>query len=180
MSYSLAVAPAREARTRRAEMAFGWPLALAAIAFLLLWLEIIFQLQGEWSLNPQYGYGWAVPFLALWLFYQRWICRPAQAAPRYPGLTISLALVAAATLLPVRLIAVANPDWRLISWTMSVVAVVLSLCALYLTAARRGCAILPFPFSLFSSQSPGPCSSSKWWCNRSCAPTPPSPFKSSM
>ena len=64
MSHSIAVAPAREARAARAGMAFGWPLALAAIAFLLLWLEIIFQLQSEWSLNPQYGYGWTVPFLA--------------------------------------------------------------------------------------------------------------------
>ena len=65
-------------------MVFGWPLALATIAFLLLWLEIIFQLQSEWSLNPQYGYGWTVPFLAGWLFYQRWICRPAPAAAALP------------------------------------------------------------------------------------------------
>ena len=81
MSHSIAVAPAREAQGARAGMVFSWTVALATIAFLLLWLEIILQLQGEWSLNPQYGYGWTVPFLAGWLFYQRWICRPAPAAP---------------------------------------------------------------------------------------------------
>src|SRR6266404_6128079 len=123
MSHSIAVAPAREERPPGAETEFGWPLALAAIAFLLLWLEIIFQLQSEWSLNPQYGYGWTVPFLAAWVFYQRWICRPPPDAPRHRGLTMSFALLAAAVLLPARLIAVANPDWRLVSWTMSVVAV---------------------------------------------------------
>ena len=66
---------------------FGWPLALVAIAFLLLWLEIIVQLQSEWSLNPQYGYGWTVPFLAGWLFYQRWIRRPGTggAASSWPN-----------------------------------------------------------------------------------------------
>src|SRR4030095_2063283 len=120
MSHSIAVAPAREARARGAGMAFGWPLALAAIAFLLLWLEIIFQLQSEWSLNPQYGYGWTVPFLAAWVFYQRWICRPAPTAPRHRGLTISLALLAAAVLLPARLIAVATPDWAPGHLTVSV------------------------------------------------------------
>src|SRR6476660_183858 len=127
MSHSIAVAPAREAQGARAGMVFSWTVVLATIAFLLLWLEIILQLQGEWSLNPQYGYGWTVPFLAGWLFYQRWICRPAPATSRYRGLTTSLALFAAAILLPVRLIAVANPDWRLISWTMSLVAVLISL-----------------------------------------------------
>ena len=90
MSHSIAVAPAREADG--AGLVFGWTVALATIAFFFLWLEIIFQLQGERSLDPQYRYGWTVPFLAAWLFYQRWICRPAPAAPRYRSLTISLVL----------------------------------------------------------------------------------------
>ena len=137
-------------------MVFRWPAALAAIAFLLLWLETIFQLQSEWSLNPQYGYGWTVPFLAVWLFYQRWICRPAPAAPRHPGLTISLALLAAAVLLPARLIAVANPDWRLVSWTMSLIAVVVSLCALHLAGGAPWSRHFAFPVLFFLVATPWP------------------------
>jgi exosortase len=156
MSHSIAVAPAQAGRPPGAGMKFGWPLALAAIAFLLLWLEIIFQLQSEWSLNPQYGYGWTVPFLAAWLFYQRWICRPAPAAPRHRGLTISLALLAAAVLLPARVIAVANPDWRLISWTMSVVAVVISLCALHLAGGAPWSRHFAFPVLFFLVATPWP------------------------
>ena len=53
MSHSIAVAPARETHGAGAGMVFGWTVALATIAFLLLWLEIILQLQSEWSLNPQ-------------------------------------------------------------------------------------------------------------------------------
>jgi len=137
-------------------MELGWPLALAAIAFLLLWLEIIFQLQSEWSLNPQYGYGWTVPFLAAWLFYQRWIRRPAPAAPPHPGLTISLALLAAAVFLPARLIAVANPDWRLVSWVMSVVAVVITLCALHRAGGAPWSRHFAFPVLFFLVAVPWP------------------------
>ena len=156
MSHSIAVAPVRETRGTGAGMVFGWTVALATIAFLLLWLEIIFQLQSEWSLNPQYGYGWTVPFLAGWLFYQRWICRPAPSAPRYRGLTISIALFAAAILLPVRLIAVANPDWRLISWAMSLVAVVISLCALHLAGGAPWSRHFAFPILFFLVATPWP------------------------
>src|SRR4026207_1518961 len=101
MSHSIAIAPPREAQGARSGMVFGWTVTLATIAFLLLWLEIIFQLQGEWSLNPQYRYGWTVPFLAGWLFYRRWVCRPEPAAPGHPGLSDRIALLAAALFLPV-------------------------------------------------------------------------------
>src|SRR4051812_26544913 len=37
--------------------------------FALVWLELVSRLQLEWSINPQYGYGWAVPFLAAYIFW---------------------------------------------------------------------------------------------------------------
>lgn len=137
-------------------MRFSWPLALAVIAFLLLWLEIIFQLQSEWSLNPQYSYGWTVPFLAAWLFYLRWAERPAPALPRLRGLTISLAILVATFFFPARLIAVANPDWRLISWTMALVAVVLTLCALHLAGGVPWSRHFAFPVLFFLVAVPWP------------------------
>jgi exosortase len=135
---------------------FRWPLALVAFAFLLLWLEVIVQLQSEWSLNPQYGYGWTVPFLAGWLFYQRWLRRPAAAAGSHRGLTIGVALLAAAVLLPARMVAVANPDWRLISWTMSLGAVIVTLCALHLAGGSRWLRHFAFPVLFFLVAVPWP------------------------
>ncbi len=156
MSHSIAVAPAREENARGAGMVVRWPLALAAVAFLFLWLEIVFQLQSEWSLNPQYSYGWTVPFLAGWLFYQRWLGRPAPGPTVQPGLTISVALLAAAVLLPARMIAVANPDWRLISWTMSLAAVVITLGALHLAGGVSWSRHFAFPVLFFLVAGPWP------------------------
>ncbi|MEO8440064.1 MAG: exosortase/archaeosortase family protein, partial [Spartobacteria bacterium] len=155
MSHSIAVAPAGEGAAR-AGMIFRWPLVVAVLAFLLLWLEVIFQLQSEWSLNPQYGYGWTVPFLAAWLFYQRWIGRPAPQAARAPGLTISCAVLAALVFLPARLVAVANPDWRLLSWTIALLAVVLSLGALYLAGGVPWLRHFAFPVLFFLVAVPWP------------------------
>ena len=45
-------------------------LALAAIG--LLWLILINELRIAWSANPQYSYGWVVPFLCLGLLLRRW------------------------------------------------------------------------------------------------------------
>jgi exosortase len=36
-----------------------------------LWFVLINHLRVEWTLNPQYGYGWAVPFLCLYLIWHR-------------------------------------------------------------------------------------------------------------
>jgi exosortase len=42
-----------------------------------LWFTLINHLRVEWSVNPQYAYGWAVPFLCLYLLWRR----VAQASP---------------------------------------------------------------------------------------------------
>src|SRR6476646_8068437 len=98
MYHSIAVAPVRSAS--ESGMMFRWPFAFALVGFFFLWLEIVFQLQSEWSFNPQYSYGWTVPFLAAWILYQRWISRPTPEPPAWPGLTSTLIFLAAAILLP--------------------------------------------------------------------------------
>ncbi|HEY1582034.1 MAG TPA: exosortase/archaeosortase family protein [Chthoniobacterales bacterium] len=156
MSHSIAEAPVCGARTARDETVSRWVFALELGAFLLLWLEIVSQLQSEWSLNPQYSYGWTVPFLAAWLFYQRWLRRPDPLAPRHPGLTITIAIFAAAIFFPGRLIAVANPDWRLLSWTMALVAVALSFCGLELAGGSSWRRHFTFPVVFFLIATPWP------------------------
>jgi len=41
-----------------------------------LWLGLCRELNGEWSVNEQYNFGWFVPFFALYLFWLRWQDRP--------------------------------------------------------------------------------------------------------
>jgi exosortase len=50
-------------------------LPLCALAW--LWFRLIDHLRVEWSVNPQYAYGWAVPFLCAYLLWRR----VAQAPP---------------------------------------------------------------------------------------------------
>jgi exosortase len=78
------------------------------------------QFSLEWSINPQYSYGWVVPLLAAYLFWDRWKDRP-QPEKAIHILPVFFALLL--LMLPIRLVEEANPDWRLISW-MAALAVV--------------------------------------------------------
>ena len=46
-------------------------LALYALPLAFLWGQLIRQLSVPWNTNPQYAYGWAVPFLCAYLLWQR-------------------------------------------------------------------------------------------------------------
>src|SRR5439155_18005641 len=47
----------------------GWALPLCMLGF--LWFTLINHVRVEWTVNPQYGYGWAVPFLCAFLIWKR-------------------------------------------------------------------------------------------------------------
>lgn len=104
----------------------------------LLWLWLFAHLQVEWTLNPQYNYGWGVPFLALLLFYFRWQSRPAA---DIGGRNVVMAKVsmafALALLLPIRVIEEANPDWRLLSWILALCVLDFSLLFLLRAGGAR-------------------------------------------
>ena len=129
---------------------------LMVAAFGLMWLEIVSRLRFEWSVNPQYGYGWTVPFLAAYIFWRRSQSAPAPERPA-SALLPSLAIVAAAVfLIPVRLIQEANPDWRMLSWSMAVVALVISFSGVYLAGGRRWLGHFAFPLLFFLVAVPWP------------------------
>lgn len=133
-----------------------WQSGLVAAAFLLLWLQVINHLSAEWTVNPQYGYGWSVPFLALFLLYRRWEDRPAPAPPRWKFVTIIVAAAAALPLLPARIISIANPDWRMLSWTLAILAVVILLGGLNLAGGTRWVRHFCFPVVFFLIATPWP------------------------
>src|SRR5437016_7942208 len=137
-----------------------WPSVVSLLIFAWLWLEVINQLKAEWSLNPQYGYGWSVPFLALYLLWRRWPHRPAPAPPprKLPWrlLPAAAAVICAFLFLPLRLVAEANPDWRLISWAFTLVVIALTLRCLFLTGGWPWLRHFAFPIVFFLVAVPWP------------------------
>lgn len=133
-----------------------WPLLFASVFFALLWLEVIKQLAPEWSLNPQYGYGWVVPLLTLYLLWQRWHQRPAPTPPRNRLIPMAVIILLALVFFPVRIIAQANPDWRLVGWTFGLGAIAASLSFAFLSGGRRWLQHFAFPVCFFLIAVPWP------------------------
>lgn len=128
----------------------------ALAAFGLLWLEVVSRLRFEWSVNPQYGYGWTVPFLATYIFWRRMQKAPAPIPPKTTLLPVFLIIGPALALLPVRLIQEANPDWRILSWAMAISAVAISFAGVYLAGGLRWMRHFAFPILFFLVAVPWP------------------------
>jgi hypothetical protein len=128
---------------------FVWRFATTAFFFALLWLEVINHVKGEWSFNPQYAYGWSVPFLALYLFWKRWATRPAPEPPGQRMFAVALLFFCALIFLPARFLSEANPDWRLLSWAFSLTAVIISATCIFLAGGRPWLRQFAFPIVFF-------------------------------
>jgi exosortase len=111
----------------------------------LLWLWLFFHLHYEWTFNSRYNYGWAVPFLGLVLFYLRWTQRPAPGKPISSALALAASSLILVSLLPVRVIEEANPDWRLLSWILAVAVAAFSLFSLARLGGREWTVHFAFP-----------------------------------
>lgn len=133
-----------------------WPLAATIFVFAILWLEVINQLRAEWSVNPQYGYGWVVPFVALFLLGKLWSDRSAATPPKARFLPATLIVACAFLLFPIRFLSEANPDWRLLSWSAALLAVTISLSIVFLMGGRSWLRHFAFPFLFFLVAVPWP------------------------
>jgi exosortase len=104
-------------------------IAVAAVLFAFWWIALG-PLHREWTANPQYRYGWAVPFLALYLLFERWRTRP-EPAPRASDRRWILAgtAVLVGMALPMRLVFEAFPGWRPLSWGLALLALGFSALA---------------------------------------------------
>ena len=123
----------------------------------VLWLWLFVHLRVEWTLNPQYNYGWAVPFLAPLLFYFRWQRRPdpdlAAGGRQWPTVGIGILLL---LLFPIRIIEEANPDWRLLSWILAFDVIAVSLLSLYRAGGKNWLTHFAFPVCLPLAAVPWP------------------------
>jgi exosortase len=109
------------------------------------WGFVFNGLRVDWATNPQYGYGWFVPLLALGLFRLRWNTRPAAAPAQAGREPAVLAACALAALLPIRLIEEANPEWRLIQWAHALEMVLVTFWCVYYAGGRPWVRHFAFP-----------------------------------
>jgi exosortase len=106
-----------------------------------LWFVLINDQRVEWTVNPQYGYGWAVPFLCLFLAWQRVRSPnvrtpPLTKAPNGNGLWLLSFCLLAFLYAPTRLVEEANPGWRLVSWALAIEVVGLTLLFFHFNASK--------------------------------------------
>ena len=121
----------------------------------IYWLALIHQLGAQWSVFDQYNYGWAVPFLCLYLLWQRIQHSEvgggnsgAEGKTPFQLSAFSFQLLfwlTGALYLPTRLLHEANPIWRLTSLLLA-----LEVVALTLLVARFALGTSRFQFSAFS------------------------------
>ncbi len=119
-------------------------------------MELSLRLYNEWTANPQYAYGWSVPFLAGYLFWRRWKHRPEPRSPRFVRSALWLLGAAALVLLPLRIIATSNPDWRLLAWGTALTITLISFCALYIAGGVAWAKHFAYPILFFLVSVPWP------------------------
>lgn len=105
----------------------GWPLVFPALFLGGVWWALFNQVSPDWSLTPQYSYGWFMPPLAGWVAWQRWRRRPAPGGPPARRFVASASVVLLLTLGPILWLRAGNRDWRLIHWALASEASLLSL-----------------------------------------------------
>jgi exosortase len=108
---------------------------LPFVVFGALWYLLIKHLCAYWTLNPQYNFGWFAPVICAYLFLIRWITRPPPGPAPSRGAEWVF-WIAAFAFLPTWLVEQPNPDWRLISWLLTLETVILSLCAIYFVGGK--------------------------------------------
>ena len=114
------------------------------------------HLRAEWSYNPQYNYGWMVPLFVAFFLWRRWPTRPAPTAPRFRAGALTAIVVSALVILLLQFLGVSNPDWRLLSWSLALGAILVSFCFIYLSGGLPWVEHLTFPILFFLVAVPWP------------------------
>ncbi len=151
------VAAVRELSVARSDespaQSSGWWIAVFLV---FTWFPIVHHLRGEWSYNPQYSYGWSVPFLVLFLLWRRWLTRPGPGDCKTRFWPAAIMAVGVVGISAVRFLSEANPDWRLLSWAGGLLAVAASLAAVYSLGGKAWLYHFAFPFLFFLVAVPWP------------------------
>lgn len=136
-----------------------WPVWLCLLAAGALWGAVTRQFGPQWTIYTQYNYGWGVPFLCVYLFWERWQTRPLPEAPQARCWPWLVAGVAALLLALARWAHEANTTWRITTWLMALCAVGITLSGIYQAGGRRWAKYFFFPVAFFLVAVPWP---SQW------------------
>jgi len=136
--------PTAKPRSRPTVAAYILPALL-----LVPWAVLYFHLATEWTYFPQYSYGFLMPILAGLLLYRRWQTRPLRQIPIRPWKAVAWIVIIAAIAFwfPLRVVSIANPDWRLASWTLAFTALALTLAWIHQSGGRAWMTHFTFPFA---------------------------------
>jgi exosortase len=126
------------------------------LALALVWAPVLLRCSVEWSVNAQYYYGWAVPFLAAYLAWERLAGWPAARPPAHPWLAVAAIGLLALPQPLLRVVSEANSDWRLVLWAMGSSAAGISFALLYLGGGWSWAARLAFPILFLATSIPWP------------------------
>jgi exosortase len=138
-----------------------WPTFLAMAVLAFVWLRLILHLRIVWTVDEQYAYGWAVPFLCALLFWRRMRSGSQQSAlnsqPAFGKAALqTLSVLILVVFLLTRLVEEANPDWRLVSWALALEVIALSLIAVCFVGGRAALKNFAFPVLFFLVAVPWP------------------------
>jgi exosortase len=128
---------------------------LPLVVFGGLWYMLIKHLSVYWAVDPQYSFGWFGPVICSYLLFIRWITRPQIEPAPSPGAEWVF-WIACLALLPTWLVVQPNPDWRLISWLLTLEIVILSLCAIYFMGGRSWLSHFAFSICFILTTLPWP------------------------
>ena len=148
----------KSAASRPAPMWKSW---LGAIALVLPWSLLLYQLSFTWETNEQYAHGYLVPLLCLFLLLKIYPNENEVESPHHPSplqgkLWLLLGFPLVISFVPIWLVRGANSDWRLINFALFTVVFLLSLVHWYDDGGWRRIKHLLFPLLFFLVAIPWP------------------------
>jgi len=88
------------------------------------WVLLVLHLSSFWSVDPQYSFGWVVPFMAGFFFWKKWrACRAGPIGSRQRWAIIG-SVSAAVVLAAVWFVHEPVPDWSVVNWIFALAVVV--------------------------------------------------------
>jgi exosortase len=132
------------------------------ILLVCIWFPVLYLLGAQWSLFEQYQYGWAVPFLCLYLAAQKRPTLPPITAPRLKKPAVVFLLLAGIVFWVMRVFQEANPLWRAASYGLAISAVTMTLLVVYLTQGIDRTVHHVFPVAFFLIAVPWPTPLEHW------------------
>jgi exosortase len=117
---------------------------------------LVLHLSSFWSVDPQYSYGYVVPFIAAFFFWEKWQTLPSGSALSGKRLPLLGACIAAVPLALAWLAHEAAPDWSVLNWAFALSAVLYVLSLIAYWRGRPAAFRLLFPVLFILTAVPWP------------------------